>query len=133
MSQKNVDLLLASVAAYNAGDLDAQIEFFAPDIEAIPDPGFPEARPLHGRQELRRWFEDLGKAWMNARWETKEIRSLGPDLVLERGEWGGMGVGSGIEIGASYTAITTIRNGQICRVQYYADHDAALKAAGLED
>ena len=34
MSDENVELVLAAVDAYNAGDMDALLELWAPDIEA---------------------------------------------------------------------------------------------------
>ena len=36
MSAENVDLVLAAVDAYNAGDMDALVELWAPDIEVNP-------------------------------------------------------------------------------------------------
>src|SRR6478752_6384504 len=127
MSQENVEIVQASSDAYNAGDLDAFMECYAPDVEAYPDAGFPEARPLIGRDEFRRWMEGIREPWAVARWVVYETRAIGPDRVLERGDFGGLGAGSSVETLASYTLVYTIRDSLIARVDYFSDHADALK------
>ena len=128
-----MDLILAGVDAYNAGDLDALLELWAPNIEVFPDASvFPEADPLRGRDAYRSWLEEINSAWISARQDTIEAFALGRDRVVHRGEWGGKGAASGIETVSSITSIWTIRDGQITRVEYFFDHEQALKAAGLE-
>ena len=131
MSRRNVELILATVGAYNAGDLDAWAEFLDPEIDAVPDASFPELRPLRGRDEYRAWTEELASGLLTPRWVTTEILDLGADRVLHRGDWGGKGAASGIDVSSSITGVFTVREGQISRVEFYFDHDRALKAAGL--
>jgi ketosteroid isomerase-like protein len=131
MSQRNVELILATVGAYNAGDLDAWAAFLDPEIEAVPDASFPESSPLVGRDEYRAWTEELASGLLSPRWMTTEVLDLGADRVLHRGEWGGKGAASGIETYSSITGVFTVREGQISRVEFYFDHERALKAAGL--
>ena len=133
MSQKNVDLILATVGAYNDGDIDAWAEFLDPDIEALPDVSFPESDPLLGRDEYRAWTEGLVSGLRSPRWETTEVVDLGADRVLHRGDWGGKGAASGIETYSSITGLFTVRDGRISRVEFHFDHDQALKAAGREN
>ena len=132
MSKENVELILATVSAYNAGDLDAWAEFLDPDIEAVPDASFPESSPLRGRDNYRTWTEDLARGLLNPRWETTELLDLGADRVLHRGDWGGKGEASGIETHASLTGVFTVRDGVIARAEFYFDHDEALKTVGRE-
>jgi len=96
MSQKNVELILATIGAYNEGDIDAWAEFLDPDIEALPDPSFPESDPLLGRDAYKAWTEELTRGLLSPRWETAEVLDLGADRVLHRGDWGGKGAASGI-------------------------------------
>jgi ketosteroid isomerase-like protein len=128
----NVALVVSANDAYNAGDIDAAVQFYAPDVEVIPDASvFPEAGVLHGRAELRAWIAGINSAWRAARWETSEVFAVGAERVLHRGEWGGEGAASGIETYSNITGLFTIRDGEISRAQYYFDHDTALHAAGL--
>jgi hypothetical protein len=63
MSQENINLVLASNDAYNAGDIDTMLRFYAIDIEAIPDTSvFLEVAEIHGLDAFRAWLDDIGKA-----------------------------------------------------------------------
>jgi ketosteroid isomerase-like protein len=109
------------------------MDLCTPDVEAFPDTGFLETSPLYGREQFRRWIEEIRTPWVIARWVVHEARTIEPDRVLERGDFGGVGTGSNIETLASYTVIYTFRSGQIARVDYFSDHAGALKAAGLAE
>ena len=126
-----MELVLAGHEAYNARAL---MELCAPDIEAFPDSSvFLEADQLRGRDEFRSWLEEINSAWISARNDTIEAFALGADRVLHRGQWGGEGAASGLYTTASITDIWTIRDGQIARVEYFFDHDQALKAVGQQE
>jgi ketosteroid isomerase-like protein len=128
----NVALVVAANEAYNAGDTDAAVRFYAPDVEVIPDASvFPEAGVLHGRAEFKTRIEEINSARRTARWETTEARAVDAERVLHRGEWGGAGAASGIETYSNITGLFTIRDGEISRVEYHFDHDTVLRAAGL--
>jgi ketosteroid isomerase-like protein len=134
MSQANVEIVRRSLDAYNAGDIDASLSYFAADMEGFPDASaFPEAAPLHGREEYRRWVEEIDSPWVSAQNVTREVFAVGDDRVVHRGDWGGEGVASGIETASSVTGIFTIRDGLISRVHWFFDHDKALKAVGLAE
>src|SRR2546421_12931501 len=112
MSQANVELVLASNDAYNAGDIDTMLKFYAIDIEAIPDSSaFLEVEQLHGLDAFRVWLDEIGKAWDSVRWEVQEARAVGADRVLLRGDWGGIGHGSGLKIASSFSGVSTVRDG----------------------
>jgi ketosteroid isomerase-like protein len=133
VSEENVQVVEAGTDAYNAGDLHAVMECYTPDVEAYPDAGFPEASPLVGRDEFRRWLEGIREPWAVARWVVHETRAIEPDRVLQRGDFGGVGMGSSIETLASYTLVYTMRDSLIARVDYFSDHAAALAAVGLKE
>jgi ketosteroid isomerase-like protein len=134
VSQENVELTRRGVEAFNAGDLDRWIEFFAPDVEAFPDVSvWPESRALHGRAEYLSFMTDVRNAWAQFRIDTVDLFAVGIDRVVWRGDVRGTGVASGIDTSMSLTTVSTVRNGQVVRVDYYFDHDRALKAVGLED
>jgi ketosteroid isomerase-like protein len=134
VSQENVAVVLESFEAYNAGDLDALMGFYAADVEVLPDPAvFPESRPLHGLVEFRAWVEDIDSAWVGPRYLTTEVLDLSDHRVLRRGDWGGVGATSGVEMYSSITGVFTLRDAKIARAQYFFDHAEALKAVGLEE
>ena len=133
MSQENVELVIAAGDAYNAGDMDATMSCYAPDVEVYPDVGFPEARPLVGREEFMSWLEAADTAWVDPKWVASEVIAVDDGRVVYRGAWGGEGHASGVETASSLTGIFTIRDGQISRVEFHFDHDEALKAVGLTE
>jgi ketosteroid isomerase-like protein len=134
VSQENVEMALAVTDALNAGDLDRWIEFYAPDVQAFPDVSvWPESRALHGRGEFRSFITDVLNAWTQFRLETVEVFAVGDDRVVWRGDWHGTGVASGLATSTSLTTVSTVRDGQVARIDYYFDHNQALRAVGLEE
>jgi ketosteroid isomerase-like protein len=134
MSQENVELVRSSLEAYIAGDRDAYLDFFAEDVEGRPDVSrFPEAEPFRGREAFRRFLADIDEGWEGgASGVIKEVFPVG-DRVVARTDWGGTGRTSGIDLRSSLTAINTVRDGRIVKIEWFFDHAQALEAVGLSE
>ena len=134
MSEENVELVRSATEAYIAGDRDAFVDFTAEDVEIRPDVGIPEAKPFRGREAFRRFLAELDQGWEGGA-RTSEIREIFPvgDRVVVRADWGGQGQASGIDLRSSLTAIHTVRDGRIAKIEFFLDHAQALKAAGLRE
>ena len=135
MSQENIDVVLASIEAYNAEDLDAQIATYAPDAVIVFDPAQALAfggDSLVGRETFRNEV-NAAQQFFGARYKLSEVRAAGESQVLCRGEIGGIGAASGIEGYDRMSTLFTLRDGLITRLEFYRDHDEALKVAGLEE
>ena len=66
MWQEKVEIVRRSLDAHNAGDIDAALAYYSPDVEVFPDASvYPEPGPLHGRTEYRRFIEDIASPWVN--------------------------------------------------------------------
>lgn len=72
------------------------------------------------------------KFW-DARYKASEVRAVGEQQVLCRGEIGGTGAASGIEGYDSMSTLFTLRDGLITRLEFYRDHNDAIRAAGLNE
>ena len=138
MSQENVEVVRASIAAYNAADIDTQMATYLPTAAAIvhinretqlPDLGGDR---MEGRAEIRRWLLEQVESW-RPRYEASEVRALSHGRVLCRGRWGGVGVATGIELYVDTTVLFSLRDGLIERVEFFDDHSEALEAAGLSE
>ena len=134
VSRENVDLVLAFTAAYNARDIDAAVDLCDANVNVFPDASvFPEASSMVGREKFRGLLEDSWSAWASCAHTPEEVLDAGGGRTLIRGAWGGKGIASGVEAYRDLSAIFTVRAGQIITVEYFFDHDEALKAVGLRE
>jgi ketosteroid isomerase-like protein len=134
MSERGVDVVRRFHAAYEEADFEAMLDLCTPDVHYLPDAAvFPEADPMVGLEPLKSFLVGTAVAWVHARYPISEASEVGDDRVLIRGEWGGRGVASGVEVSSSLSAVYTLDHGRISRVEYFFDHEQALKAVGLEE
>jgi ketosteroid isomerase-like protein len=137
VSQENVEVVVASIDAYNAEDLSAQMATYAPDAIVVPDPDSALAflgdfdRSV-GREALRTSVEAVRDHW-GGRYKASEVRAVDEHRVLCRGKLGGVGAASEIELYESMSVLFTVRDGLITRAEFFSDHARALKAAGLKE
>jgi ketosteroid isomerase-like protein len=131
MSQENVDVVRAAYEAWNAGDMDAWADFFAPDVISRPPEGWPEPGPFVGREAFVRWCEQLRETWdADALEPIGDFIDIG-DRVAVRQIW--RGAGSGPEANLEMTWVGTVRKGKIVFVEFFWDHAEALEAVGLSE
>ena len=134
MSQENVEVVRAAYRAYIDGDREAYLDFFAEDVEGRPDASrFTEAKPFRGREGFRRFLAEIEEGWEGG--ASAVIREVFPvgDRVVARMDWGGTGRASGIDLRSSLTAINTVRDGRILKIEWFFDHAQALEAVGLSE
>jgi ketosteroid isomerase-like protein len=127
MSQENVEIVRASLEAWNERDMDALRERYAEDVVTWPPAGWPEEGPFVGRDTVMAQWERMRGLW------DEEMEMLADyidaaDRVAVRMTWRDRG-GSGADSGA--TAIFTIRGGRIRVAEFFWNHAEALEAAGL--
>jgi uncharacterized protein len=131
MSQENVEVIRAGFAAWNAGDMDAVGELFAPDIILRLPEGWPEPGPYVGREAAMRQFEQNREVFDTDRLEPISDFIGAGDRVLVRLIW--RGVGQGPESALEWTIVCTVRKGSIISIEYFWDHAQALEAVGLRE
>jgi ketosteroid isomerase-like protein len=105
-----------------------------PDVEWRPalGPGGAEGRVYRGRDEYERWLRtELMEVWEEFRAENLDIRELPDERILLLGELVVRGKASGVDLRTPFGQIGQLRDGLVIRLDAYADHAAALEAAGL--
>jgi ketosteroid isomerase-like protein len=135
MSQENVDKAREFIAAYNRRDFDTAVQDFDPEIEWVMPAQWPGQRSDSGRGPgaAIRFFEEIDEAMEELRLEPQEFIDAG-DRVATRLRFHGRGKGSGVEIDEElYHQVATFRDGRIVRMEYFAEWDEALEAAGLSE
>ena len=129
MSQENVKIVQAGLAAWNAGDMDAIRERYDPNVIIVRGlEGWPEPAPVVGRDAVVGQFERVREAFDT---DTVEPVSFidAADRVVVRQLWSG--AGHGPESKMEFTVIYTLRKGKVFLVEYFWDHAEALEALGL--
>ena len=130
MSQENVDKAREFIAAYNRRDFDAAVANFDPEIEWVM-PARQRSDSGRGPGAVIRFWEAIDETMDELQLEPQEFIDAG-DRVATRLRHHGRGKGSGVEIDEElYHQVATFRDGQIVRMEYFADWDEALAASGL--
>ena len=96
--------------------------------------GYPgvEGETFEGLAGLRDlWLEWL-TPWESYRGEVEEMIDLGDDVLVLAHDFGRR-AGNADSVGGRFAAIWTVRDGKVARIVFWADHEQALKAVGLEE
>ena len=139
MSEDDLDLVLRWSDAWNRIDLDSFFAMFDTDAEVITDPSFAETGTFRGPPAITNWFEGLKESWDGDQIVLTELFDSSGKVVA-RLDWMARGRASGMETRMKMTAVLTIKDGifsvrdwRISRVEWFFDHDDALKAVGLAE
>lgn len=125
----NVEILRASIDAFNRGDLDAAFKNVSPDFEYDQTRGVGIDRGVFNLDE----FQDLLGTFTD-NWESFTI---GADELIDRGEHVVMPFTNvargrdGIQVEARGVWVWTIRDSTIVRACLYQERQEALEAVGL--
>ena len=131
MSEENVDKARQFIAAYNRRDFDPAIKDFDPGIEWVM-PEQQQSDSGRGPEAAIRFFEEIDETMEELTLKPQEFIDAG-DRVATRLRHRGRGKRSGVEIDEElYHQVATFRDGKIVRMEYFADWDEALAAAGLK-
>ena len=131
MSEENVEIVRAATQAWNAGDMDAFRETHDPDVILRTAKNWPEPGPYIGREAVIGFFVQASGTFDAETIELTGDISHGADRVVVRVIWHAQGHGP--ESSMEYTAVYSVRNGKAREIEFFWDHDEALKAAGLSE
>jgi ketosteroid isomerase-like protein len=113
-----------------AGNDEAYLAHFDPDVEWVPLMAVLEGRVYRGHAGIRKWFQDLRRDWEVFTPVPEEIHVLGDGNFLILGHWDARARGSGVELRKQPAAwLQHRREGRIDRLQTFTDQEEALKAA----
>ena len=131
MSQENVEIMRAGFAAWNAGDMDAVRETYAPEVIMRTPAGWPEPGPYVGREAVLRQLDQNRATWDADTFEPTSDFIDAADRVVVRAIWHGTGHGPDSDI--EFTHVFTLRERKIVFVEYFWDHSEALETLGLSE
>ena len=131
MSQENVEIVRASIDAWNRGDWDAALKDAAPSFEFDFSRSVGPGRAVYSLDQMRRYFDEFVQAWESLRLEVDEFIEAGEQVVTpltshHRGR-------DGIELQARLALVWTFRDGVLTHLTFYQERQEALAAAGLSE
>jgi ketosteroid isomerase-like protein len=131
MSQQNVEIVRATIDAWNRGDWDATLKDATPSFEFDFSRAMGPGRGVYRLDQLGEYFRQFTEAWESLRLEADEIIEAGeqvvtPNTLYARGR-------DGIELQAHSAWVWTIRDGKVAHLCFYQGRQEALEAVGLSE
>jgi ketosteroid isomerase-like protein len=138
VSRENVEIIRRLYEAFNRRDFARAAHYLHPEGEVYPGvvgldpPGGGSGSRLRGREELRRFFQDLGDTWTTVTVEQKEVIEAPDGRILVVESWRVRGR-DGVEVDTRIIDVYELRDGLIVRVDGFRDRAEALEAVGLRE
>ena len=128
-----MEIVRAGFAAYNRRDLDAILEYWAPDgvLDWSNSRGFG-AGIYRGHDEIRAFAEGFLATWDEVRIEIVDAVEVRDGLVIAENV-AYMRGRDGIEVPARSAWLITVRDGKETSLTLYQTKQEALEAAGLRE
>ena len=98
-----------------------------PEVELVTDPHWPEPGSVRGDEQVRRWLEDYRETFSERRAAVQQTVEAGDRVVMQFVDTV-TGRESGVSVENRFSALFTVRDGKIARIEYFVDHEDALVA-----
>jgi ketosteroid isomerase-like protein len=134
MSQENVELVREYFKTVNQGDFGGAMRYYADDVELVVSAeAFLETGAFNGKDAVGLWFGNWFRAFQRGyQFELDEIREVG-DAVFVGARHHGRGKASGAEVRSTIAYLFRVRDGEIDKIELFADRRSALAAVGLSE
>jgi ketosteroid isomerase-like protein len=114
---------------FRAGDIEAALARFHPDIEIHERPVIPDPQVHRGHEGVLASLRESRSAFQGLDMVPEEFLSAGGHVIVVF-RFQGKGRGSGIPIDERLAHLWTIRDGKVIRMAVYSGREEALRAAG---
>jgi ketosteroid isomerase-like protein len=132
MSQQNVEIVEAAVAAYMVGDVETVRRLMDPNVVISTRPGQPDVGDHHGYEGLLQTAAEWLDAWDAHTFEAARFWSSG-ELVFIAVQESGRGRASGVPMENESTFVFALSEGRIVSLRIFGSEREALKGLGLEE
>jgi ketosteroid isomerase-like protein len=134
MSEENVDLIRASIEAFNRNDPEAALAALHPEVEWQTLDLMPDAGVYRGHEGVRGFFQMWGDTFQGFQLHLEACVPLDQDQVMATLRVSGEGAGSGAGVESpAFFQVLEIHDGQIVHARMFQTEDEALEAAGLSE
>ncbi len=129
MSQRNVEIVRATLDSFNRGDFVATLKDLAPQAELDFSRARGPYRGVYRLEQVREFIEDFTATFESVRIEPTEYMVAGEHVVVpvvfhSSGR-------DGVKATAGSVHVWTLSEGAIVRLCMYQGREEALEAAGL--
>jgi ketosteroid isomerase-like protein len=133
MAKENVeDVVRASLAAFQARDIEAWVDCFHPSAEMLLPRNVLEGGSYRGPEGLRQAFADAWETWEEIRFEIADVKA-GSGLAVALGKTRNVAKGGAPPVEYESAYLVEVREGKIGYFRPYQSHREALEAAGLSE
>jgi ketosteroid isomerase-like protein len=130
VNDSNVELVRRLFDLYASGGIEAALEVMSEEVViVIPAELSAEPDTYRGHDGVRRYFAGFDGMIEDVRYEAFELIPEG-SYVLARARLAGRGTSSGVEVDLETVVAHAVQDGEIVRIQPYADLDSARAALG---
>ena len=127
---ERVELVRRGFEAYNAGDIEALLDLFDPEIEVRTSAELINPGPYYGRAGFLEWARQWNEAWESFVNAAEEIVPVGERHVVARVHQTGRGRGSGVDVEMKLGYMYEMgREGRCVHLALYPSFEAAIAAA----
>jgi ketosteroid isomerase-like protein len=117
--------------AFNRRDREAWLEVVEPDVVNLPPHDWPEPAPVRGREAVWDFFIAGNEPWDAGAFELVELIEVPDDRAIVHIRAEMKGKASGAAVIWSFWMLVTLRDRRFARMEWYAEREDALAAAGL--
>jgi ketosteroid isomerase-like protein len=130
MSERNIQILRETLAAFNSGDLERILAFVHPEFEGVVPPEFSaEPDTYRGHDGIRRYFRTFEEAMEEVRFEPERFWQAG-DAVAVTMRLTAKGRQTSIPVEQRLAQVWRLRDGRVVGAQSYVSVSEALEVAG---
>ena len=132
MSRVNVELVQSAYDLWNAGDMEAARQMYAPDATMSTPPDWPDSITSSDRDEMFRRLAE-NRALFESDRLLPERWIEDDDRVIVPTQWCAVPRGASAELKVLVVPVFTVRGDRIVRLDWYGSVQAALEAVGLPE
>jgi ketosteroid isomerase-like protein len=127
--EERVEFVRRAFEAYNAGDIEAVVDLFDPEVEVRASAELMNPGPYYGRAGYLEWVRQWNEAWETFVIALEEVVPVGQRHVIARVHQTGRGRGSGVDVDMQVGYMFEMREERCVRLALYPSFEAAMAAA----
>jgi ketosteroid isomerase-like protein len=131
MSRENVEIVQSAFSALAGGDLKSFFSVLGDGVEWVNPPYAVEPGTRRGTAEFREALDRMRASFGDIRLKVDEVVEEREAVVVVTGHWKGEGTASGVPLETPFSAVLTLRDGEVVRYEWFREKAEALDAVRL--